>query len=363
MTLTSVSLFSVVLLFRLHQISGTRIYMVALEPGAGQYQSHRDFANSNASSRTNSFDGVIYNHTKHYYEAWEKSLIHVPAEPPRNSDVISKQGYIQGLADAIPQKSDSQTADNREVVDSSVKAVYRPTTKASSEPSHRSDSHRNDTARNSTSHETGVLDVKVLSAEPPQKDSPVLHVPKCKLSNCVDYLTLSERQTLKRCERLAVQHTVGGQLSTPTCRFMQAEGPRSPVALNSQEGSGNTWLRGLLEKATGICTGFYACDTDMRAHGFLGEGVQSAHVLVVKTHVHIPKWIGEKSSPNLVYESFYGSGILLIRNPARGAIAEFNRIMINQRGGEPGSHTKVISKEDFGECVSEFGCACYFIMS
>ena len=55
---------------------------------------------------------------------------------------------------------------------------------------------------------------------------------------------------------------------------MQAEGPRSPVALNSQEGSGNTWLRGLLEKATGMCTGFYARDTDMRAHGFLGEGVQ-----------------------------------------------------------------------------------------
>ena len=64
-----------------------------------------------------------------------------------------------------------------------------------------------------------------------------------------------------------------------------------------------------------------------------------------------------------MYESFYGSGILLIRNPARGAIAEFNRMVINQRGGGPGSHTKVISKEVFCECVCEFGCACYLIIS
>ena len=30
---------------------------------------------------------------------------------------------------------------------------------------------------------------------------------------------------------------------------------RYPIALASFPGSGNTWLRGLLEKATGICTG------------------------------------------------------------------------------------------------------------
>ena len=136
---------------------------------------------------------------------------------------------------------------------------------------------------------------------------------------------------------------------------MQAEGSRSPVALNSQEGSGNTWLRGLLEKATGICTGFYACDTEMRARAFLGEGIQSAHVLVVKTHVHIPKWKGEKSIPGLAYESFYGSGVFLIRNPARGVIAEWNRLVtLKQKEGKPESHTNVVFKEEFGECVSGF---------
>jgi hypothetical protein len=38
------------------------------------------------------------------------------------------------------------------------------------------------------------------------------------------------------------------------CRFMNGSG-RSPVGLISFPGSGNTWVRGLLQKATGICTG------------------------------------------------------------------------------------------------------------
>ena len=38
------------------------------------------------------------------------------------------------------------------------------------------------------------------------------------------------------------------------CRFMNGSG-RSPVGLVSFPGSGNTWVRGLLQKATTICTG------------------------------------------------------------------------------------------------------------
>ena len=40
----------------------------------------------------------------------------------------------------------------------------------------------------------------------------------------------------------------------PACHFMNGTS-RGGVALLSFPGSGNTWLRGLLEKATGICTG------------------------------------------------------------------------------------------------------------
>lgn len=173
----------------------------------------------------------------------------------------------------------------------------------------------------------------------------------CKLPNCVDLLTRQEQNRLHRCQKEAV-HYLGGQLSKSTCRFMNGT-KRSPVALNSQEGSGNTWLRGLLEKATGICTGFYGCDPEMRGHGFLGESIQSARVLVVKTHVHVPKWIGERSSHKFSYESSYGSGVFLIRNPAHGVIAEWNRMVTKREQGL--THTNVISKKEFGECHCK-GC-------
>ncbi len=38
------------------------------------------------------------------------------------------------------------------------------------------------------------------------------------------------------------------------CHFMNGRS-RSAVALASFPGSGNTWARGLLERATGVCTG------------------------------------------------------------------------------------------------------------
>ena len=38
------------------------------------------------------------------------------------------------------------------------------------------------------------------------------------------------------------------------CHFMDGS-RRAAVALASFPGSGNTWVRGLLEKATGVCTG------------------------------------------------------------------------------------------------------------
>ena len=41
---------------------------------------------------------------------------------------------------------------------------------------------------------------------------------------------------------------------SPACHFMNGTS-RGSVTLLSFPGSGNTWLRGLLEKATGVCTG------------------------------------------------------------------------------------------------------------
>ena len=62
-------------------------------------------------------------------------------------------------------------------------------------------------------------------------------------------------------------------LKENNCRFIDGR-RRLPVALVSAEGSGNHWISGLLEKATGICTGFLHCDYVMRQSGFIGEGIR-----------------------------------------------------------------------------------------
>ena len=45
-----------------------------------------------------------------------------------------------------------------------------------------------------------------------------------------------------------------GSVVKGDCCFMSGKG-RQVIGLASFPGSGNTWLRGLLEKATGVCTG------------------------------------------------------------------------------------------------------------
>ena len=55
------------------------------------------------------------------------------------------------------------------------------------------------------------------------------------------------------------------------------------TALASYPGSGNTWVRALLEGATGVLTGSVYVDPSLVNAGFLGEGA-TERVLAVKTH-------------------------------------------------------------------------------
>ena len=61
------------------------------------------------------------------------------------------------------------------------------------------------------------------------------------------------------------------------CQFIHRQ--RRPVALVSFPGSGNTWVRGLLEQATGVCTGAEYCDSMLRGSGFIGESITSRSIL------------------------------------------------------------------------------------
>lgn len=57
-----------------------------------------------------------------------------------------------------------------------------------------------------------------------------------------------------------------------------------PIALASFPGSGNTWLRYLLQQATGIYTGSVYKDYGLLKSGFPAESIANTSVLIVKTH-------------------------------------------------------------------------------
>lgn len=93
------------------------------------------------------------------------------------------------------------------------------------------------------------------------------------------------------------------------------------VALASFPGSGNTWLRYLLQQATGVYTGSVYKDYGLLKSGFPAESVSNSSVLVVKTHEHgSTAWAKFKKA------------ILLVRDPGKAILAEFNR----QSGGHVG---------------------------
>ncbi|XP_078467725.1 LOW QUALITY PROTEIN: uncharacterized protein LOC144730824 [Lampetra planeri] len=116
--------------------------------------------------------------------------------------------------------------------------------------------------------------------------------------------------------RLELAHDVG--LRYKRCvekRFLPARGRRL-TALASFPGAGNTWTRHLLELATGYYTGSFYFDGSLYNKGFKGEKDhwRSGRTLCVKTH----------ESGRREIEAF-DAAILLVRNPYRALVAEFNR--------------------------------------
>ena len=84
---------------------------------------------------------------------------------------------------------------------------------------------------------------------------------RCQLPHCNEYLTPLDQACVDYCvKKCARSHRISRRCKDMhgECRFMDGRG-RAAVALISLPGSGNTWIRGLLEKATGICTGEGLC--------------------------------------------------------------------------------------------------------
>lgn len=118
--------------------------------------------------------------------------------------------------------------------------------------------------------------------------------------------------------------------------FNDNEAVVKPIAaLASFPGSGNTWLRYMLQQATGILTGSVYKDYGLLKSGFPAESIANSSVLLVKTH----EWGSH------VWGKF-GKAILLVRDPAKAILAEFNR----QSGGHVGFASPDRYKRTKGKC-------------
>ncbi|OCT98450.1 hypothetical protein XELAEV_180106821mg, partial [Xenopus laevis] len=98
-------------------------------------------------------------------------------------------------------------------------------------------------------------------------------------------------------------------------RFLPARS-KQLIALASFPGAGNTWARHLIELATGFYTGSYYFDGSLYNKGFKGERDhwRNGRTVCIKTHESGRKEIED-----------FDSAVLIIRNPYKALMAEFNR--------------------------------------
>lgn len=228
-----------------------------------------------------------------------------------------------------------------------------------------------------------LQDIKLVSAPEmlPQIDfaaqnttqrTHVIKIPiMCSESNCHEFLSKEERKVVTACKRLDIdKEQLDISFHGHNCSFLPEMG-RHPVALVSAAGSGNTWTRGLLERATGVCTGSVGCDNILKSHGFVGEDVKSGKVLVVKTHLVTPKWVHGSHRSGKGADHGYSAAVFILRNPVMSVIAEWNRRASRRILGKNNSaisyesHTYLLPRKFFGKesvqiCVYTFAITYVF---
>ena len=167
---------------------------------------------------------------------------------------------------------------------------------------------------------------------------------------CLSYLSEQERAVYHECRKKTAKWLRERRGNSCQCSFINGTGLPS-VALVSLPGSGNTWVRGLLEKATGVCSGSVFCDKVLRAGGMCGEGIRGGSVLVTKTHDTKLQWTGLRYTNGARSEKrpFHDAAIVLIRNPFRAIVSEWNRQNAKRvtHQQQRNSHTKFLDKPIF----------------
>ena len=137
----------------------------------------------------------------------------------------------------------------------------------------------------------------------------------------LEHVSLSRYYSCKPSKFLLLPSHTSTERRCNKRRFLDQQSPI--VALVSFHGSGNTWVRHLIEQATGIFTGSIYCDPGLKV-AFPGESVISGNVIVTKTHmsdsVELPDDIRIFTG-----KTYYDKAILLVRNPYDALVSEANR--------------------------------------
>ena len=117
-------------------------------------------------------------------------------------------------------------------------------------------------------------------------------------------------------------------------------------ALVSYPGSGNTWIRYLIEGATGVYTGSIFNDRSILRAGHYGEGrdYKDGSTILQKTH-HRSLYVDRYKEYGLQWredhiQTFQGRAVLVIRNPYKAILSYWN--FFNTK-----SHTSVIGENSF----------------
>ena len=76
--------------------------------------------------------------------------------------------------------------------------------------------------------------------------------------------------------------TIQGDWCNGPLRYLNPPGPKT--ALASYPGSGNTWVRYLIQHISGYITGSVYNDHSLKKMGFPGEGETNGKVIAIKTH-------------------------------------------------------------------------------
>lgn len=116
------------------------------------------------------------------------------------------------------------------------------------------------------------------------------------------------------------------------------------VALVSFPGSGNSWVRHILEQSTGILTGSIYCDTTLKA-SFPGEFIVSANVLAVKTHHGDSTYLPSRVQEHMGQKTKFAKAILIVRDPYDALVSEANRQWSKVRLTQ--KHHGIAGQQDF----------------